>query len=76
MEKTINDFEIHEVDNVSYVLTECKRLNVMDDLKYPNFMGTGMALSGILKKNEAFEHWFERREKVKQKNRKLYGTDE
>jgi hypothetical protein len=59
MEKTII------VHGRTHVLTESKRNDNVEDgqtkIEQPNYLGTGMALCGVLRPGETLEEWKKRR---------------
>lgn len=71
--KKIEKYSVLQRNGISYVLKiyEGNRSSPWD---MPNFMGTGKALAGILKKGETLEEWLKRKEK-RLKNIKKYGEN-
>jgi len=71
--KKIEKYSVLQRNGISYVLKiyEGDRPSSWD---MPNFMGTGKALAGILKKGETLEEWLKRKEK-RLKNIKKYGEN-
>ena len=66
-------YEILKVNGYSYILSNFKRAS--KEFPQANFMGTGKALAGVLRKNQSLEDWISERSAHRQRAEEIANQE-